>query len=455
MKRLMGICIWVVMALVGCDTAGIAPVDSPAQQAAPTSTPVPTAPAAARPTYTVQRGTVQEILPFTGRWLPRDQQDLSFEVAGAVRSVNVRRNDSVIAGQVLADLQIDNLEDQLQTALLNLESAEENIESSGEGSEQSIVSAQLSLASARMSYNNTLNSPPTVDLSSSLDAIRQAEEALQDAHDNFNEAVSDPSNPASVVDGALEQIEAAERQLESARRSYAQSAASAGQQINSYQMNLAQSENSLLQAEYNYNRTLEGAGIDPDLIRAVRSAQLSVDQIRADIARSTLTAPFDGIVLEVTIQPGGNVQAYTAVMTLAIPAPLEVISELSFNDTQRLSIGMIGTCQVANRPETKVQCAVRALPLSSRDADQSTRIGAILPDGLALGQLIEIEMPLQTRENVLWLPPQAIRTFQNRTFVVLQTPDGDQVADVTLGLRTDTQVEILSGVEEGQVVIAP
>ena len=47
------------------------PGAAPAQQV-PTSTPIPTAPAVARPTYLVQRGDVQETLEFTGRWQPRD-----------------------------------------------------------------------------------------------------------------------------------------------------------------------------------------------------------------------------------------------------------------------------------------------------------------------------------------------------------------------------------------------
>jgi hypothetical protein len=64
-------------------------------------------------------------------------------------------------------------------------------------------------------------------------------------------------------------------------------------------------------------------------------------------------------------------------------------------------------------------------------------------------------MPLQVRENTLWLPPAAIRTFQNRTFVVLETPDGPRSIDVQIGLQTDDRVEILAGVEEGDVVQGP
>jgi hypothetical protein len=46
-------------------------------------------------------------------------------------------------------------------------------------------------------------------------------------------------------------------------------------------------------------------------------------------------------------------------------------------------------------------------------------------------------------------------TFQNRTFVVLQTPDGPVAINVEIGLRTDDRVEIISGVNEGDIIEAP
>ncbi len=113
---------------------------------------------------------------------------------------------------------------------------------------------------------------------------------------------------------------------------------------------------------------------------------------------------------------------------------------------------MVGVCQVVNQPDTAVQCVVRRLPLSAQDADQTTRIAATLPD-VAEGQLIDVQMPLQVSHDVLWLPPAAIRTFQNRTFVVLQTPDGPRRVDIEIGLQTDDRVEITSGLNEGDVVI--
>ena len=75
---------FIALGVVSC--SGVEAQQPEAQEAA-TETPVPTIQAAARPTYLVQRDDVQEILAFSGRWLPSDQTQLAFQIAGAVRRV--------------------------------------------------------------------------------------------------------------------------------------------------------------------------------------------------------------------------------------------------------------------------------------------------------------------------------------------------------------------------------
>jgi multidrug efflux pump subunit AcrA (membrane-fusion protein) len=63
---------------------------------------------------------------------------------------------------------------------------------------------------------------------------------------------------------------------------------------------------------------------------------------------------------------------------------------------------------------------------------------------------------LGEQEGVMWLPPQAIRTFQGRKFVVLQDADGRQRrVDVEVGLQAQDRVEVKSGLSVGDVVVAP
>ncbi len=418
-------------------------------QAAATSTPIPTAPAVARPTYLVQRGDVQEVLEFTGRWQPRDQLPLTFEIPGTIRQVAVQRGDTISAGQLLADYQIDDLENQLAQAMLTLETAQANLEAGAGDEVNSVVDAEIAVANARLQLESTKQNNPWTGVASARLQVENAERAVERAQRAYDDARSRPEQPASSSTSALQALEDARSQLRSAEISYFQSA----QSYNNYQFTIAQQENSLLSAEIRLQEARTGSG-NPSAQQSLRSAQLNVDQIRADIAKASLYAPINGVVLEVTIRPGDQVQAFNTVITIGQPEPQEAIANLAIGDAQRLSVGLVGVCQIINQPDSAVQCVVRQIPLSARDADQTTRVAASL-ENVPLNQLIEVQMPLQVRENVLWLPPAAIRTFQNRTFVVLETPDGPRSLDVQIGLRTDERVEIISGVNEGDVVQGP
>jgi HlyD family secretion protein len=351
----------------------------------------------------------------------------------------------------LASYDTTELENQLANANISLQTAILNLQSGGENSGQSVVDAQFALANANLSLENTVNSAPWASLESARLSLESAQRGLDEAQRSYDDAVSHPENPASAVDGAYQALLNAQSQLESAQIGYW----SAAQSYNNYMFTIQQSENSVLQNEINLQDAQSGTGADPAQLQSVYSAQLSVDQIVAQIAEASLYAPIDGVVLEVNVSAGDSATAFETVITLALPEPLEAIASLAFNDTQSLSVGMIGECEEFNHPETRVQCIIRQLPLSSRDADQTVRVAASL-DGVELGGLVDIDMPLQISENVLWLPPEAIRTFQGRTFVIILTPDGERAVDVQLGLQTTERVEILEvegSVQEGDIVV--
>lgn len=420
-----------------------------AQQVPPTSTPIPTAPAVARPTYLVQRGTVEEVLSFSGRWQPRDQLPLSFEIAGQIRQVKVRRNDTVHAGDLLADYQITDLENQLKSAELSLETAIANLSSGADSDVGSVADAEVALANAKLSLESQKANSPWTQTANAYNSLQDAKRNYDNAVRNYDDVRSRPESPPSSIEQAYNSVKSAESQVRNAEISYS----SAAQSFNNYKFQLAQSENNVLQAQMRLDSARRGGG-NPSQQQAVRSAQLQVDQIKANIARSSLYAPIDGQVLEVNIKPGDSAQAFASVIVIGKADPKEAIATLAIGDAQKLSVSLVGVCQVANKPETAVQCIVRRIPASARDADQTTRVAASF-DELPIGTLIDIDMPLQVRENVLWLPPAAVQTFQNRTFVIIQTPDGQRVVDVVIGLRTDDRVEIKDGLNEGDVVVGP
>jgi multidrug efflux pump subunit AcrA (membrane-fusion protein) len=123
--------------------------------------------------------------------------------------------------------------------------------------------------------------------------------------------------------------------------------------------------------------------------------------------------------------------------------------------------------RLSSRPGEELHGFIRKLPYpyggggSSEDVeneDQSTRITleSIPPDlELEVGDVLRVEVVLESKDGVLWLPPQAIRTFDNRRFVVVQEGEAQRRVDVKVGIEGEERVEIEEGLTEGQVVLGP
>lgn len=76
-----------------------------------------------------------------------------------------------------------------------------------------------------------------------------------------------------------------------------------------------------------------------------------------------------------------------------------------------------------------------------------------LPEGMKAGDLVEFNYVFETRKNVLSVPKSAIRKYLDSTTVQMMV-DGRKVQrDVQIGLETNLDVEIVSGLAEGDEII--
>ncbi len=337
----------------------------------PTPTPLPTPMAAAKPTYTVQRGDILAQVQFSARVMPTVQEELFFRTSGRVREVYVRSGETVTKGQVLADLlQLDEMEAQARAQELVLRRAEINYE---------MAWLRQQLAATEMA---------TWD-----------------------------------------------RGYDIRMKMYA------------YEVELAQ----IAYEETKMNsQSLEGAIQDAQII-----------------------SPLDGKVLNMTVLEGQEVSGFQKLITVGDDSLLEVGATLTSTQMQDLEEGMQAIIELPNRPGEKLTGIVRSLPYpygTSGGAqtsstvepgtmvDNTTRVA--LDDqssmaGFKLGDLVQVTVIMESKAGVLWLPPAAVRSFEGRNFVVIQTDGLPRRQDVRLGIKNEEKVEILEGLEEGQVVIAP
>jgi len=72
---------------------------------------------------------------------------------------------------------------------------------------------------------------------------------------------------------------------------------------------------------------------------------------------------------------------------------------------------------------------------------------------LRVGGTVDIAIHVQQRTNVLWLPPQALQQIGGRFYATVQ--EGELLREVTVqvGIQTNDQVEIISGLAAGDLVV--
>ncbi len=211
----------------------------------------------------------------------------------------------------------------------------------------------------------------------------------------------------------------------------------------------------------NVNLEQAQGSTDADLTKQVAQAQLDYDRVKAQVDAGRLYAPYDGMVAEIAIQPGAAVEAYAPVLTVMDPRARELRVENALStDLARLSAKQEVQIRFSRYPDSVVKGVVERLPQSATSSQSAVKADNAVhisfdPGKLDLdiSDLAQVIVTLQHKEKVLWLPPQAVRTFQGRRFVVTESGGKQRRTDVKLGIVGPDRVEIVEGLKEGQVVI--
>jgi RND family efflux transporter MFP subunit len=207
-------------------------------------------------------------------------------------------------------------------------------------------------------------------------------------------------------------------------------------------------------AQMDLNEVLIKNGVDP--------AFNPLDTFAESINKAKVFAPVDGVIIS-GVNQGRAVSATTIAFTVGDGSKSEILANI---DPGKLDVtlkdmyeGMPVIITPNNKPELQWDGKVRQLPSpygigSADDAniyivmDQNLSVGTIKS-----GDTVTILVQLAKKTGLLWLPPAAIREVGGRTFVIINGTNGLKRIDIEVGLKTAEKVEIISDLDEGQVVI--
>jgi multidrug efflux pump subunit AcrA (membrane-fusion protein) len=418
-------------------------------QAEPTPTPLSRAPTPIPPTYTVSMGPVVKRLQFSARVEPKETADLYFETDGRVLNVFFKDGDAVKQGDILAELDVSDLRNELEQRKLEYETAQTVLSNTVKGYTQTLSLAKMDLDQARLRLEIATRQSSDAEVrlaQNDLDRNQRQIDAINNsirlAREAFDQAGAD--NAARLLE---------EAQLERARLQAAYERAVANQGVARLQAQLLAVD--LNRAQLNYQTVL--ANVDPNLVSNVERARLAFEGVQNRLSRAVLVAPFDGVISQQFARVGSNVRALDPLIKLAKPGELVLAGTLNPIQLSQVDINALVTCYFNNAPNAPVNGVISAFPKMPPDALNQTVLMQLDESvTLEVARLAQCITVLGEAQDVLWLPPQAVRTFQGRRFVVLQGENGArQRMDVEIGLEADDRVEIKRGVKLGDVVVGP
>ena len=217
-------------------------------------------------------------------------------------------------------------------------------------------------------------------------------------------------------------------------------------------------------SERQYARTTElaklGGATDQELENQRYQLELrtiAVERSRQQLADTEIRSPLTGIVGARSVEPGATISANSRVFTVLDPDPLQAVLHVPDAARRSMSVGQ----------EVQVTAAggLRARGVISRvspvvDAESGTvKVTVELTergggaDELVPGTFVTVQVPTETRPDVLVVPKRALLLERDQS-IVYRVEEGAAVrTPVAVGLSADEVVEIVSGLAAGAVVV--
>jgi HlyD family secretion protein len=400
----------------------------------------------------------------TGTLTPIRQVSLFFETSGVVHEIMVDEGQPVQAGDTLARLDTIDLEAAIRDAEIALESQQVVYQSLiAPPRPEDLAAAEAALNAARAQVGAAAQGPTDEEMEIARLQVELARNNLWQQQMNRDATLEIPPE----FRGPFANVE--EVQLNSGLQS-------ADYEIFIAEENLEELEHAtpdmgalsaanaqVVSAEVALERLLDGpSAMELQMAEInLRMAELAVERAEVSLSQALLVAPFDGVI------------AVNNLVVGEVPPPEEAAIELIDASSYYVDLPIDETDIVSVQTGQPVDLIFDALP----GVDISGAVTRVAVTPTVVGQLVtytvrvtldSTDEPIRTGmsatativvnelDDVLVLPNRFIRIDRQtqEAFVTIQQDDGTfEEVPVTLGLRNETQTQIVEGLDEGQRVV--
>jgi RND family efflux transporter MFP subunit len=329
--------------------------------------------------------------------------------------------------------QVDIARRNVDRARITLEGAQEQLNAARQGPDQlAIDTAQAAVDSAKLGVQNAEARLATVQAGAGGDAVAAAQTAFNAARSALSVAESRRAELLSHPTDA--ELKEAQARLNSAQAAFDRVRAETESQPSA--VDLTSFDLQLLE-------------------QAVESARSQVETIERELAATKLRAPFAGTVISVLVRSGDPIEPGQAVIVMSKTADAVVRADLNESAAGKVQAGQGVTVVVEGKNGASMPATIAEVITTEAGLPVAV-VQLQVPEGMprpAFGTNVQLAVSVQAKENVLLIPQKAVRTAGSRRYVEYVDGTNRRIADVQTGIASGADVEVLSGLTEGQTVL--
>ncbi len=191
----------------------------------------------------------------------------------------------------------------------------------------------------------------------------------------------------------------------------------------------------------------------------LQAALAQVQAAQARLAMMAVLAPAPGTVLSRTVEPGEVVGPASVLMVLSPDGPTQLTVQLDERNLANVMLGARAMASADAFPEQQFECTVAFLAPQVDPLRGTLEVRLDVPRPpvfLRPAMTVSVEIETGRAAGVLVVPQTAVADLATAASSVLVLEEGRvESRPVTLGLRGQGVVEVVTGLRAGELVVAP
>lgn len=348
---------------------------------------------------------IEQYVNISSKVMANNEVSVQPKISGTVKKVYVSLGDIVKAGDVLFEIDDTDLRFQVEQAEASLALAQANHERNMGGSlETQVIQQRSAVNTYEIQYNDLVR-----DLENTKTLYAKGAVSRQELDDL-----------QSSVDKVKLQLDTAQEDLRLTQEKIAKETKKSGK-------------------------------------ASVLQAQVALDTARTQLGYAKVKAEIGGVISACDITEGSTVSMQSAAMKIANMDKVKLSFNISDDIINRVSVGSKAYIAISSASDTPYEGTVTNI---SPVADSQTMLYPVeiyidnVDHHIKPGMFASIKLVLSTKENTISVPLNAVIEENDEKFVY--TVDKNNIAHKTIvetGIKNDTSIEIVKGVEIGEQVV--